>query len=53
LLNARLQVQVEHEQWEGRPTLHVVAYRPLHLFDPEERSPFSVSDADRSGNGRG
>lgn len=53
LLNARLQVRVEHEQWLGRPTLRVVAYRPLHLFDLEEQAPFSVSDADRSGDDRG
>ena len=53
LLNARLQVRVEHEQWEGRPTLRVVAYRPLHLFDLEERPPFSVPDADLSGDDRG
>ncbi len=52
LLNARLQLRVEHEQWEGRPTLRVVAYRPLHLFDLDERPPLSVSDADRSGDGR-
>ncbi|MBA7698304.1 hypothetical protein ES703_106981 [subsurface metagenome] len=41
LLNARLQVRVEHEEWEGRPQLHVVAYRPLHEFlDSEEQIPF-------------
>ncbi len=53
LLNARLQVRVEHEQWEGRPTLRVVGYRPLHLFDPEEQTALSVSEADLSGDDRG
>ena len=53
LLNARLQLRVEHEQWEGRPTLRVVAYRPLYLFDSEEQPPFSTSDVDHSGDDRG
>ena len=29
LVQARLEVRVEHEQWEGQPRLRVVAYRPL------------------------
>ena len=38
LLNARLQVLVEHEEWEGRPQLRVIAYRPLQDFlDSEEQ----------------
>ena len=37
LLNARLEVRVEHEQWEGRPRLRVVAYRPLQSFDSNEQ----------------
>ena len=41
LLNARLQVQVEHEEWLGRPQLRVVAYRPLQEFsDSDEKIPF-------------
>jgi len=40
LLNARLEVRVEHEQWEGRPRLRVVAYRPLQSLDSNERIPF-------------
>ncbi|MBA7681658.1 hypothetical protein ES703_89998 [subsurface metagenome] len=40
LLNARLQVRVEHEQWQGRPQLRVVAYRPLQDFlDSEQQNP--------------
>jgi hypothetical protein len=35
LVDARLQVRVEHEHWEGRPRLRVVAYRPLERFDSE------------------
>ena len=40
LLNARLEVRVEHEQWEGRPRLRVVTYRPLQSFDSNDRIPF-------------
>lgn len=40
LLHARLRVRVEHEQWEGRPRLRVVAYRPPEPFDPDDRIPF-------------
>ena len=40
LLNARLEVRVEHEQWEGRPRLRVVSYRPLQSFDSNDRIPF-------------
>jgi len=29
LINARLEVRVKHEEWEGRPYLIVVAYRQL------------------------
>jgi hypothetical protein len=36
LLDARLQVRVEHEQWEGRPRLRVAAYRPFESFDSEQ-----------------
>ena len=40
LLNARLKVRVEHEQWQGRPQLRVVAYRPLQEFlDSEQQNP--------------
>lgn len=40
LLNARLQVRLEHEQWQGRPQLRVVAYRPLQDFlDSEQQNP--------------
>lgn len=43
LLEARLQVRVEHEQWQGRSRLRVVGYRPLEpLLDcsEEEQIPF-------------
>ena len=36
LADARLQVRVEHEEWQGRPQLCVVAYRPLQEFLTEE-----------------
>jgi hypothetical protein len=36
LVDARLQVRVEHEHWEGRPRLRVVAYRPLERLDSEQ-----------------
>ena len=40
LLNARLQVRIEHEEWQGRPQLRVVAYRPLQQFlDSEQQIP--------------
>lgn len=41
LLGARLEVRVEHEEWEGRPQMRVVAYRPLQEFlDSDEKIPF-------------
>jgi len=40
LLHARLQLRVEHEQWEGRQRLRVVGYRAMQTFDPEEKIPF-------------
>lgn len=40
LLHARLQVRVEHEEWEGRSQLRVVDYRPLQSFDSDEQIPF-------------
>jgi len=41
LVNARLQVRVEHEHWEGRPRLRVAAYRPFECLDCEaEPIPF-------------
>jgi len=36
LLDARLQVRVEHEQWEGRPRLRVATYRSFESFDSEQ-----------------
>lgn len=35
-----LHARVEHEQWEGRPRLRVVGYRPMQPFDSEEKIPF-------------
>ncbi len=32
LLNARLQIRVDHEEWEGRRRLRVVGYRPIESF---------------------
>ena len=40
LLHARLQVRVEHEQWEGRHRLRILGYRPMQAPDPEEKIPF-------------
>lgn len=40
LLHARLQLRVEHEQWEGRQRLRVVGYRAMQAFEPEEKIPF-------------
>jgi len=41
LVEARLQVRVEHEQWQGRPRLRVVAYRAFESFDAQgEQIPF-------------
>ncbi len=40
LVHAQLRVRVEHEQWEGRPRLRVVAYRPLERLDSAEQIPF-------------
>jgi hypothetical protein len=34
LLGARLEVKVEHDQWQGMPRLRVVAHRPLQSSDP-------------------
>ena len=42
LTGARLQVQVEHEEWQGRTQLRVVAYRPLEPFLSNEQIPFRV-----------
>jgi|TARA_B100000315_G_scaffold210165_1_gene206250 hypothetical protein len=40
LLNARVKVCIEHEEWQGRSQLRVAAYRPLKDFlDPEEQIP--------------
>ncbi|MDP7268751.1 MAG: hypothetical protein QF408_11325 [Pirellulales bacterium] len=40
LLNARVEVCVEHEQWQGRPRLRVVGYRAMQSFDSEAKIPF-------------
>ena len=32
LLNARLQIRVDHEEWEGRLRLRVAGYRPIESF---------------------
>lgn len=40
LLNARLEVRVAHEQWEGRPRLRVVGYRSMQSLDSDEKIPF-------------
>jgi hypothetical protein len=40
LLQARVQVRVEHEQWKGQPRLRVVAYRPLESFHSVDQIPF-------------
>ncbi len=41
LTGARLQVRVEHEDWQGRPQLRVAAYRPLQEFlNSDEQIPF-------------
>jgi len=40
LLNARVEVRVDHEQWEGRPRLRVAGYRAMRSFDSEEKIPF-------------
>ena len=41
LLDVRLQVRIEHEEWQGRPQLRVIAYRPIEEFrDSEEKIPF-------------
>jgi hypothetical protein len=41
LVDARLQVRVEQEHWQGRPRLRVVGYRPFESFDAqEEQIPF-------------
>lgn len=37
LLEARLQVRVEHDEWEGHPTLRIVGYR--ESSGPEEPDP--------------
>ncbi len=39
LVHSRLEVRVEHEQWEGRARLRVVAYRPLQSVDSDDRIP--------------
>jgi len=40
LRGCRLKVRVVHEQWQGRPQLRVVAYRPLQEFlDSAEQIP--------------
>ena len=36
LLHTRLQVRVEHEDWEEQLRLRVVAYRPLQSLESEE-----------------
>ena len=40
LLDARLQVRIEHEEWLGRLQLRVVAYRPLESFHSVDPIPF-------------
>jgi hypothetical protein len=40
LLQARLQVRVEHQQWKGQPRLRVAGYRPLESLDPHDPIPF-------------
>jgi hypothetical protein len=42
LVGARLQVRIEHEQWQGRMQLRVLAYRPLEPFLSNEQIPFRV-----------
>jgi len=39
LLQARLQVRVEHEEWRGQRRLRVVGYRPLEALDSHEQIP--------------
>jgi hypothetical protein len=38
LLDARLEVRIEHDTWQGRPRLRVAAHRPLG--SSPERTPF-------------
>ena len=40
LLQARLQVRVEHEQWKGQPRLRVAGYRHLESLRPYDPIPF-------------
>jgi hypothetical protein len=40
LLQARLEVRVEHEEWRGQSRLRVVAYRSLEALDSHEQAPF-------------
>jgi hypothetical protein len=41
LCESRLQVCIEHEEWQGRPLLRVVAYRPIEeCLDSDEKIPF-------------
>jgi len=42
LVGARLQVRIEHEEWQGRRQLRVLAYRPLEPFLSNEQIPFRV-----------
>ncbi len=35
LLQAQLQVRVEHDEWEGQPRLRIVAYRALWTDEPQ------------------
>jgi hypothetical protein len=40
VLGARLEVKVDHDSWQGRPRLRVVAHRPLGDPDAPGRVPF-------------
>ena len=40
LLHARLQVRVDHEDWQNQLRLRVVAYRPLYPIDSDDQIPF-------------
>jgi len=40
LLHARLQVRVDHEDWQNQMRLRVVAYRPLHPIESDDQIPF-------------
>ena len=35
LVQARLQVRIEHDEWENQPRLHIVGYRPFWPSEPD------------------